>query len=125
MCGHVDGGTAGQCCAGNACCGTAGTDCQTAHDGGVLLGVTYFDCFAKDLHTKDQAILAAKAWSLGQTVIDAPIAATACVCVTKGLDAAVWCYGSPWQGFGNLTPSVNCFAAQPPTLNTATTFAWH
>jgi hypothetical protein len=58
-------------------------------------------------------------------VVDAPLWPAACVCVERNLDAAVWCYGSPWQGFGRLTASANCSASQPPLTGSADTFTWH
>jgi hypothetical protein len=125
MCGHVDGGGsagAGQCCAGTGCCGSGGAACQTVHDAG--LNATYYDCDPLNTYDLAHATTAAQAWS-GTTVITAPNCPTACVCTSKGVDSAVWCYASPWVGLGNLTPAANCFAAQCPVLGTSTTFTWH
>jgi hypothetical protein len=130
MCGHVDGAgssAAGSCCAGTDCCpaGSPDAPCQTVHDGGRLLGVTYYDCAPVDAHTIEQATLAAHAWAPGAQ-ISGVVCDPSCLCVSNGSSSAVWCYaGSTNAGLGALSATSTCAAAQCPVPGFASTFPWH
>lgn len=110
----------GIACAQGASCCPSGV-CQTAHANG--LGQTYFDCAALDLHTLDQARLAALVWAPSGTPFESGLQCGLCLCRQTGTQAAVWCYaGSNAKGLVRVTNTPNCPAAFCPGTGD---LAWH